>query len=311
MTIQVKNLSKKFGRRKAVSNISFSVKSGEIVGFLGPNGAGKTTTLRMLTGYLKPNSGSIKINGDSIDVHPLEAKNSIGYLPEHSPLYNEMKVKEYLNFRCQLKGLAGEEKSSEVSRAMEICQLLPQRNQLIQSLSKGYRQRVGLAAALLASPPLLILDEPTSGLDPRQIRQIRQIISDLGGNHTIVLSTHILSEIEMICNRIILINEGEIRADSSPKELSASLRTASQILIEIKGDEKLIKETLSQLEYVRKVDSSSSNDEWLRLSIYINSTIDAREPIIQTIIKNNWPFRSIYQKEASLEEAFVELTQSD
>ena len=211
--IKVSNLSKQYVEKAAIDNISFEVESGEIVGFLGPNGAGKTTTLRMLTGYIPPTSGNASIAGHDVFFESIKARQKIGYMPENVPLYDDMRVREYLRFRAELKGLRGQEARQGVSEAIDLCGLKQIRRQMISTLSKGYRQRVGLADALVNNPELLILDEPTNGLDPNQIRRFRELIKQLGIRHTILISTHILSEVEMTCNRVIILNEGKIIAN--------------------------------------------------------------------------------------------------
>jgi ABC-2 type transport system ATP-binding protein len=222
--IEISNLSKSYGRHKAVDQISFEVTRGEIVGFLGPNGAGKSTTLKMLTGFLPPTSGAARIAGKDIFRESLEVRKRIGYMPENVPLYTDMRVKEYLRFRGSLKGLSRSRLRKRLSEVMETCGLTHVRRKMIKTLSKGYRQRVGLADALIHEPDLLILDEPTNGLDPNQIRAIRSLIKNLGEKHTILISTHILSEVEMTCNKVVIIDEGKIKAADTPENLVSSMR---------------------------------------------------------------------------------------
>ncbi|MDB4672849.1 ABC transporter ATP-binding protein, partial [Akkermansiaceae bacterium] len=222
--IEISNLSKSYGRHKAVDQISFEVTRGEIVGFLGPNGAGKSTTLKMLTGFLPPTSGAARIAGKDIFRESLEVRKRIGYMPENVPLYTDMRVKEYLRFRGGLKGLSRSRLRKRLSEVMETCGLTHVRRKMIKTLSKGYRQRVGLADALIHEPDLLILDEPTNGLDPNQIRAIRSLIKNLGEKHTILISTHILSEVEMTCNKVVIIDEGKIKAADTPENLVSSMR---------------------------------------------------------------------------------------
>ena len=234
--VVAEHLHKTFGRFTAVKDASFTIEKGEIVGFLGPNGAGKTTTMKMLTGYLPPTAGTASIAGYDILDKSIESRRHLGYMPENVPLYDEMRVTDYLIYRSRLKGLRGSEIRKQVGYVIDTCGLEPKRKNLISTLSKGYRQRVGLADALLAKPDLLILDEPTNGLDPNQIRQIRELIRSLSENHTVILSTHILSEVEMICNKVIIIDQGEIKAADTPANLTQGLRAAGRVSIEFKGD---------------------------------------------------------------------------
>ena len=252
--IEVRDLTKRFARHTVVRDVSFSVGRGEIVGFLGPNGAGKTTTLRMLTGYLPPSSGSIAVAGFDVFRRSVEARRRIGYMPENVPLYDDMRVREYLKFRARLKGLSNREARTRVNDVVETCGLEPVRRKMIKVLSKGFRQRVGLADALIHSPELLILDEPTNGLDPNQIRQIRDLIKRLGENHTILLSTHILSEVEMTCGRVIIIDSGRIRAEDTPRALVENMRAAGRVMVEVSADPEVVSGAISRLDHVKRRD---------------------------------------------------------
>ena len=236
----------------AVKDVSFTVERSEIVGFLGPNGAGKTTTMKMLTGYLPPTAGTANIAGHDIIDEPLEARRHLGYMPENVPLYDDMRVYEYLYYRARLKGLSGKSVRQQVGYAMDRCGLDDKRKSMISTLSKGYRQRVGLADALLGEPELLILDEPTNGLDPNQIRQIRELIRSLAEEHTVILSTHILSEVEMICNKVIIIDNGEIKAADTPANLTGNLRAAGRVSLEYKGDLEGVMKDLAESRQSRK-----------------------------------------------------------
>lgn len=305
-------LSKTFGRFQAVNNISFTINKGEIVGFLGPNGAGKTTTLRMLTGYLPPTSGTASIAGYDIVNQTLEARRHLGYLPEHVPLYDDQRVTEYLKFRARLKGIGSKAIWPAVAKVVEQCGLEQVRRKMIRTLSKGYRQRVGLADALLGDPDLLILDEPTNGLDPNQIRQIRELIKSLAENHTIILSTHILSEVEMICNKVIIIDQGSIKAADTPHNLTAGLRAAGKISLEIKGDLEQITELFSQVEAVKKVmHDGTSDDGWHSLTVRAEAGTDTREKLAQLVCEHNLVMRHIHRHIPTLEEVFVEMTRRD
>ena len=234
--IQVKNLTKKYAGRTAVDSISFEVGKGEIVGFLGPNGAGKSTTLRMLTCFLSATDGTASVAGFDIYDNSIEVRKHVGYMPENVPLYPDMRVIEYLQFRARLKGMRAREAKRAVEEAMDICSLTERKLSIIATLSKGYKQRVGLADALVNKPELLILDEPTNGLDPNQIRQSRELIKHLGERHTILISTHILSEVEMTCGRVVIIDRGKIKASDTPQNLIRRLRRPGEIILEMKGD---------------------------------------------------------------------------
>ncbi|MBB5352618.1 ABC-2 type transport system ATP-binding protein [Haloferula luteola] len=309
--IEVRDLTKRFARHTAVNELSFSVGKGEIVGFLGPNGAGKTTTMRMLTGYLPPTSGSIQIGGCDVFRDSIHARRKIGYMPENVPLYDDMRVREYLKFRARLKGLSPRETRQRVNEVIETCGLESVRRKMIRVLSKGYRQRVGLADALVHDPDLLILDEPTNGLDPNQIRQIRELIKRLGENHTILLSTHILSEVEMTCSRVIIIDGGKIRAQDTPKALVENMRAAGKVQAEILGDAAVIADAIAQLDHVKRVQPTALEDGWAALEVLVDSGTDARERIHELAVRKSWPVRSLFRRESTLEDVFVELTRRD
>jgi ABC-2 type transport system ATP-binding protein len=309
--IQVQHLTKRYARHEAVRDISFSVDRGEIVGFLGPNGAGKTTTLRMLTGYLPPTSGTATIASFDIFRQSIAARQKIGYMPENVPLYEDMRVREYLKFRAQLKGLSNSDTRRRVGDVIDTCGLENVRRKMIKTLSKGYRQRVGLADALVHDPELLILDEPTNGLDPNQIRQIRELIRHLGQTHTVLISTHILSEVEMICNRVIIIDGGKIKAADTPFNLISEMRAAGRIQVEIQADAEVVAGALGRLESVKKVTPEPLEGEWTRYTLWVDSGTDSREQIAQLAAQYGWPLRSLFRHEATLEDVFVELTRKD
>jgi len=302
--IEVTNLSKRYGRHLAVRDVTFSVSKGEIVGFLGPNGAGKTTTLRMLTGFLPPTSGSATIAGFDIFRDSIEARKRIGYMPENVPLYDDMRVREYLTFRAQLKGLKGTEARRQVAHVIDTCGLDSVRRKMIKTLSKGYRQRVGLADALVHQPELLILDEPTNGLDPVQIRQIRELIKRLALNHTVLISTHILSEVEMIADRVIIIDNGQIKAADTPQNLINEMRTAGRVHTEIQAP-------IEAINSVKKVTSDILEDGWIHFTLWSDSGSDTRLCIHKLCAAKNWPLRSLSRHDAKLEDVFVELTRKD
>ncbi len=309
--IEVQQLTKRYARHEAVRGISFHVERGEVVGFLGPNGAGKTTTLRMLTGYLPPTSGTARIAGHDIFRESVEARRKIGYMPENVPLYDDMRVREYLKFRAQLKGLSGGDARRRVGTVIETCGLEPVRRKMIKTLSKGYRQRVGLADALVHDPELLILDEPTNGLDPNQIRQIRGLIRQLAESHTVLLSTHILSEVEMTCGRVIIIDGGVIKAADTPANLTRDMRAAGRIQVELHADAEISAQAIQEMEQVKKVSPETLDDGWVRHTVWVDSGTDARERLARLCAGHGWPLRSLYRQQASLEDVFVELTRKD
>jgi len=309
--IDVRQLTKRYARHPAVTEISFHVDPGEIVGFLGPNGAGKTTTLRMLTGYLPPTSGSASVAGHDVFRESIEARRNIGYMPENVPLYGEMRVREYLNFRARIKGVTGGDVRRQVNRVIDTCGLTGVRRKMIKTLSKGYRQRVGLADALVHDPRLLILDEPTNGLDPTQIRQIRELIRRLGEQHTVMLSTHILSEVEMIAGRVIIIDEGRIKANDTPANLIEDMRAAGRVQVEIQGDPEVVAGAIKRLDGVKKVTPEALDDDWHRHLVWVASGSDARERIATLAAQYGWPLRSLFRHQATLEDVFVELTRKD
>ena len=309
--IEVENLSKRYGSHLAVRDVSFSVEKGEIIGFLGPNGAGKTTTIRMLTGYLPPSGGSAKIAGYDIFRQSLEARKCIGYMPENVPLYDDMRVREYLSFRAQIKGLSSGDARRRVAHVIDTCGLEDVRRKMIKTLSKGYRQRVGLADALVHQPDLLILDEPTNGLDPIQIRQIRELIKRLALNHTVLISTHILSEVEMIANRVIIIDRGKIKAADTPQNLISEMRAAGRVQCEMNVAKDLAAPLLAELPGVKKVSGEELEDGWVRFMIWSDSGSDSREALAAIASLQAWPLRSLFRHEATLEDVFVEMTRRD
>ncbi|MEC5127886.1 ABC transporter ATP-binding protein [Verrucomicrobiales bacterium BCK34] len=308
--IEAKELTKRYAGRTAVDGISFDVAQGEIVGFLGPNGAGKSTTLRMLTCFLSASEGTAKVAGFDIYEDSIEVRKRIGYMPENVPLYPDMRVVEYLKFRAQIKGLRYREGKRAVEEAMDICSLTEVDRKIISTLSKGYKQRVGLADALVNKPDLLILDEPTNGLDPNQIRQSRELIKRLGERHTILISTHILSEVEMTCNRVIILDRGQIKASDTPENLIRRLRQPGAVVLEIKGKTENAVERVQSIEGVNEVTKIDQRNGWLSLSIGTDPNIDVREEIFDLTLKEKWKVRELASRAASLEDAFVDLVQS-
>lgn len=309
--IDVQNLTKRFAGRTAVNGISFQVQPGEIVGFLGPNGAGKSTTMRMLTGYLPPTSGVAFIGGHDVFHDSLKARREIGFMPENVPLYEDMRVAEYLTFRAALKGVKIREVRSSVDRAMEYCGLGEVRRKMIGTLSKGFRQRVGLADALVHRPRLLILDEPTNGLDPNQIRQVRSLIAQLAGEHTILLSTHILSEVEMSCRRVIIINKGTIRADDTPEALADNLQSSGTVTVELLAGPEEVSEQMQGMAAVRRLAASQLEGGWHRYELRVEPGEEIRVELAELARARGWPLRELTQHRATLEDVFVELTQRE
>jgi ABC-2 type transport system ATP-binding protein len=313
--ISVRDLTKAYGNVLAVDHISFEVPKGQIVGFLGPNGAGKSTTLRILTCYMPPTSGAATVNGFDIFYQSEQVRHHLGYLPENVPLYLEMKVEEYLDFRGRLRKMDRDLRRKRIDYVVDRCWLGAVRNRIIGHLSKGYRQRVGLADALLHNPAVLILDEPTVGLDPAQIRETRKLIKDLGGDHTVMLSTHILPEVEAVCDRAIFIASGRIVAQGSPDELRTSRRMSARVLVECRGPAQEIQSVLSRVSGVGKVEivsdgqtASSSNGKYVTAAIRPKESYDVREEVARTVIQHGWPLREIRLEHATLEEFFVQVT---
>jgi ABC-2 type transport system ATP-binding protein len=308
--ISVEHLTKRYAGRTAVDDVSFEVRQGEVVGFLGPNGAGKSTTMRILTSYLPATAGRVTVAGYDVFKDSVKARRQIGYMPENVPLYEDMRVKEYLQFRARLKGLRGRDARVRVGEVMDLCGVTDVRKKMISSLSKGYRQRVGLADALVHRPQLLILDEPTNGLDPNQIRQVRELIRHLGDAHTILLSTHILPEVEATCGRVIIIDQGRIKASDTPANLQQRLRTSSAIEVELKADSETAAAQLRKLPNVRRVLSDDLDDGWRRFTLRMDNGSDMREVIFQLALENRWPLRELTRKVATLEDVFIEITQN-
>lgn len=310
--ISVSQLTKAYGSVLAVDHISFEVGKGQIVGFLGPNGAGKSTTLRMLTCYLPPTSGGATVNGFDIFHQSEQVRENLGYLPENVPLYLEMKVEEYLDFRGRLRGMDRSLRKQRIEYVIERCWLGAVRRRAIGHLSKGYRQRVGLADSLLHNPAVLILDEPTVGLDPTQIRETRKLIKDLGGQHTVMISTHILPEVEAVCDRAIVIASGRIVAQGTPEELRASRRLQARVLVECKGPAEQVKNAISHVSGVNKVEmlngSARGEDGYVIAAIRPQESRDVREEVARTVIQHGWPLREIRLEHATLEEFFVQVT---
>ena len=306
--IQVENLMKRYAGGEAVRGITFSVEKGEVVGFLGPNGAGKSTTMRMLTGYLPPTDGRIEVAGAKLPKESLLVRQRIGYMPENVPLYPEMRVEEFLEYRGRLKRVSRGEITHRVGLVLDQCGLTGVRGKIIGSLSKGFRQRVGLADALVHNPMLLILDEPTAGLDPHQIRSFRELIKELGKDRTILLSTHILSEVEMVCRRAIIINKGKIEASDTLANLEKRVQ-AGALQIEVKADPVVAKEKLTKIAEVSLVTELNRAGDWVSYEVTAAPGKDIRGEVDGLIKREQWPLREFRREKARLEDVFVELTQ--
>lgn len=308
--IHVSHFTKRYAGRVVVDDISFAVEKGEIVGFLGPNGAGKTTTMRVLTGYLPASGGEVRVAGHDVSTHPLEVRKRIGYLPENCPLYPEMRVDEYLKFRARLKGVTGRKVRTRVDEVKEQCGLTEVRRRIIGQLSKGYRQRVGLAESLVHEPELLILDEPTIGLDPNQIRQVRALIKDLATRHTILLSTHILPEVELICKRVLIINQGRVVASDSPERLRI-IQGPAPIRAQIRGPKEGIEAALRGIPGVLDVECVGSEPWWNFTVTGEEETIDLGEAVYACVKANDWSLRELSSGRRTLEDVFVHLTRTE
>jgi ABC-2 type transport system ATP-binding protein len=306
--IEVNKLVKRYAGYEAVRGITFNVKKGEIVGFLGPNGAGKSTTMRILTGYLPATGGDVRIDGLNLLDQSLEVRRKIGYMPESVPLYPEMRVSDYLAYRAALKGVKSRAIKSRVNDVMDRCAVKDVGRKIIGNLSKGYKQRVGLADAMVHDPELLILDEPTAGLDPNQIRTVRDLIQDLGKDHTILLSTHILTEVEMVCSRAIIIHKGRIEASDSLENLRRMVRSGL-LTLEVKAAAAEVKAKLEGLDTVGQVEAAGTEQEWSRFEVVAKPGQDLREQVDRLVKESGWPLREFHYAKATLEDVFVELTQ--
>jgi ABC-2 type transport system ATP-binding protein len=302
MSLVVKNLLKEYGSQKAVNDISFSVEAGEIVGFLGPNGAGKSTTMKIATGYVPPTAGEVTVAGFDVTAEPLAVKKITGYLPEHNPLYTDMYVHEYLAFIGELYGIRGKDLKSRVGEMVELCGLTVEQNKKIETLSKGYRQRVGLAQALIHNPKVLILDEPTTGLDPNQILEIRSLIKNISKNKTVIFSTHIMQEVSALCDRVIVINKGELVADDSLTNLMKSQGKSASLVVEFEGE--VNESELSQVTGVEKIVRIDAS----RFRIYPKEGADIRPEVFRFAADRKLSLLGLKQEEGSLENIFRELT---
>lgn len=307
--IEVKHLVKKYGNHAAVNDLTFTVESGKIVGFLGPNGAGKSTTMNMITGYMAPTEGTILVDGVDVNEEPEKAKKNIGYLPEIPPLYPDLKVREYLQFVAELKKLPRGEREKQVHHIMKKTGTLDVSERLIRNLSKGYKQRTGLAAAMIGNPDILILDEPTVGLDPKQIIEMRDLIRELSKNHTILLSSHIMQEISAVCDEIIIINEGQMIASDTPENLIKQMVEKNGIHLVAKGERESIKTALRTVSGIKNVRYDEQNETGtIGMTLYAMEGKDIREDIFYALAKADLPIYEIHPLAASLEDAFLALT---
>jgi ABC-2 type transport system ATP-binding protein len=307
--IEVDHLTKRFGSVKAVENVSFEVEKGEILGFLGPNGAGKTTTMRVLTCFLPATEGTARVAGFDVFDNPMAVKRRLGYLPENPPLYGEFTVNAYLDFVAKIKGVDSRERKKRIEEVKDRVSIKEYGNTLIKNLSKGYKQRVGLAQALVHDPQVLILDEPTVGLDPNQIIEVRQLIKGLSGGHTIILSTHILPEVSMTCPRVVIISKGRIAAMDTPENLTRQLQGSERVYLEVKGPETTIKEKIKEIEGVLRVDSNRLDaDGAYSFAVETQLKKDVRSRIARKVVDSGYDLMELRAMSMSLEEVFLQLT---
>ncbi len=310
--IEVKNVTKKYPNIKAVDNINFTIKDGEVVGFLGPNGAGKTTTMNMITGFIEPTEGHIIINGFDIVKKSKKAKKQIGYMPEGVPLYTELTAREFVNYMAELKDVKAKERKEAVEKAIEETGLKDVQNKLIKNLSRGYKQRVSMAGALVGNPEVIILDEPTVGLDPKQITEIRSLIKELGKKHTVILSSHILSEVSQICERVIIINHGKIVAIDTPENLENKTKEKNTILVTVEDkNEKMknLKEEVKEIEEIKLV--KDNEDGTKQYAVTSADKVDLRKKIFEILPKQDITIFELKKDESTLEDAFIKLIDSD
>lgn len=306
--IKIEKVTKTYGSIKAVNNINFRIKEGEIVGFLGKNGAGKTTTMNMITGYIEPTSGKIEINGYDINKKPQKAKKEIGYMPEGVPIYNDLTVKEFISYMADLKGIKKKDKKAEIQKVIQETGLNEVQNRLNRHLSRGYRQRVSMAGALVGNPKVLILDEPTVGLDPEQVKQIRDLIKSLRTNHTVLLSSHILSEVSQICEKVIIIDNGNILAIDTPKNLENKANNNNILTVTVEDNNNEIENIINEIENIKEIKLIKENvDNTKEYTIYAKKDKDIRREISERFAKKGITILELKKTEATLEDAFLEL----
>jgi ABC-2 type transport system ATP-binding protein len=309
--IEVANLTKRYAGHAAINDLSFTVTRGEIVGLLGPNGAGKSTTMRILACFMPASSGTARVAGYDVFNESREVRSRIGYMPENNPLYQDMRVREYLSFRARLKGLSWRRTRERVDTVMDQCAITDVSRKIIGQLSMGYRQRVGLADALVHEPELVILDEPTLGLDPNQIRTVRQLIKSLAGSHTVLISTHILPEVEMTCSRVLILHEGRILAADTPENLQAKLSDGGQVVAEISAPLTEVREFCSGVEGVARFDVTPVDGSFLRCTLTPKPGIDLRTPVFDEVRARGWSLRELTRSRPSLEDVFVHITRAE
>jgi ABC-2 type transport system ATP-binding protein len=309
--IEVESLTKRYGRTTAVDGVSFRVEKGEILGFLGPNGAGKTTTMRILTCYLPPTEGTARVAGYDVFAQPMEVKKRVGYLPETPPLYPDMSVRDYLDFCAKIKGVPKAERKTRVADAIERVRVGDVRDKLIAKLSKGYRQRVGLAQAILHNPDVLVLDEPTAGLDPKQIIETRELIRSLAGSHTVILSTHILPEVSMTCGRVVIINAGRVVAEDTPENLTRRLQGVGTVRLEARGDSAAILEAVKAVPGVLAAHPRGGHDGGVIVDVEAEAGKDVRADLAWAVVTKGHRLLGLQQMGMSLEEIFLHLTTAD
>ena len=310
--IEVKNVTKKYGNKIAVDNISFEVKDGEVVGFLGPNGAGKSTTMNMITGFIEPTDGTIMINGNDISKKAKKAKKQIGYMPENVPLYYELTVKEFITYMAELKFVKRPERKAEVDKVIKEAGLENVKNRLIRNLSRGYKQRVSLAGALVGNPDVIILDEPTVGLDPKQITEIRGLIKELGKKHTVILSTHILSEVSQICEKVVIINKGKIVAIDTPENLEQKTKEKNGISVTVEDQKENMKKLKSKIPEIEKIEMIKDNEDGTKQFVITSKTdIDLRKKLFEVLPKEEITIFELKKTETSLEDAFIKLIDTE
>jgi ABC-2 type transport system ATP-binding protein len=309
--IEVQDLTKEYGSVRAVDHVSFTVKKGEILGFLGPNGAGKTTTMRILTGFMPATAGTARVSGYDVFGDSIEVRRRIGYLPEAPPLYSDMTVEAYLEFVARIKGVAAEKIAGRVTDALKKTSLEEKRSDLIKRLSRGYKQRVGLAQALVHDPEVIILDEPTVGLDPKQIIEVRNLIKGLAGNHTIILSTHILPEVSMTCDRVVIINKGKIVAVDTPQNLTGQLKGGQKVRLEVEAPEKPLRDLLAEIPAVGAIQFETPRDGRSVLTVETAPGKDIRSELAAMMVSRGWALFELHGMSLSLEEIFLQLTTDD
>lgn len=306
--IEVDHLVKRYGAERAVNGISFQVEKGEVLGFLGPNGAGKSTTMKTITCYLPPTEGTVRVDGNDVRTGGLAVRRRIGYLPEHTPLYTDMVVRDYLAFMARMRGVEARDVASRIGDMSARCGLERVLHKQIDALSKGYRQRVGLAQAMIHNPPILILDEPTTGLDPNQIVEIRELIRSIGREKTVILSTHILPEVEASCDRVLIIHRGNLVADGTPGELQAGFEGSQTVHIRVDADDAAVREAVAGLEGVEMTHHEQDLDGWTHAVVSTRNSADLRPELFRLAVREGWTLAGLHRDEANLEDVFRQLT---